>query len=396
MEKLSMKEWIRNKYETHGRQWLHDNFQAFCMETYPPEGKFVHNQETFMRYVREVANGKPLEEPKDIKTVEDQVDFSQVDLTRYNVDKIVTNSWGSDTNQNKQVKVVLSPKENQIDVKELIADFKAEVKDYRPKHTLITREKLTDPVMLEINLPDFHMGLLAWHRETGEDYDVKIATKLYIEAVQAILGMASSYNIEKILLLTGSDFFNSDTIDGTTTKGTRQSEDGRFQKTFHAGWTTLRDAIELCKEVAPVDVVVIPGNHDFSRAYFLGSVLEAWFDKDPDVTIDNEPTYFKFRQYGKCLLGFTHGDTTKPQDLPLLMAHDQPTMWANTKYRAWHTGHIHSMMVFEKPGCTVESVRSLAVASDWIAKMGYRSYREGKGFVWHKERGDIATVNYKP
>jgi hypothetical protein len=255
--------------------------------------------------------------------------------------------------------------------------------------------------MYEINIPDFHLGLLSWHKETGEDYDVKIAMKLYMDCISYLLGKAPE-DTDKILLMVGSDFFNSDTIDNTTTKGTKQSEDGRFQKTFTTGWKVLVDAINLCRQVADVQVMVVTGNHDHQRSYFLGEVLVAWFRDDCSVLIDNNPAYFKYYNYGKNLIGFTHGDTAKKESLPMIMAVDVPELWAKCPYREFHIGHLHSSVTkgfgseTEHTGCKVVSVPSLAVASDWIAKMGYRSVREAQAFIYDKHYGRVGTVSYRP
>jgi hypothetical protein len=251
--------------------------------------------------------------------------------------------------------------------------------------------------MVEINIPDFHMGLLAWAKETrNTDYDINIARDTYLEAVTHLVESTKMYNPAKFLYMIGSDFFNSDTLDNTTSHGTRQTEDGRFQKSFSVGWKTVRDAVEIMKQVADVEVVAISGNHDQAKAFYLGEVVSAWFENDRHVTVDNTPPYHKYKQWGKCLIGLTHGDATKPEALPQIMAHDVPQMWGDTVYRAWHTGHRHTRLVFESPGCVVEYIRSLASASDWTVRQGYRSMRECKAFVWDKQHGDIACINYKP
>jgi len=46
--------------------------------------------------------------------------------------------------------------------------------------------------LLEINVPDLHLGKLAWGEETGDaDYDTEIAQQVFREAVEELL---SDYN----------------------------------------------------------------------------------------------------------------------------------------------------------------------------------------------------------
>jgi len=388
-----MTEWIRVKNEMHGRAWLHDNYEQFCLDT-----NSTSSSESYMRMIRKVLHpaGSPTE-PCSVSTVEDSMDFHDVDMTQFSISKVKVNTWGSKDNQNKQVKLELTPRVPEIDMAELIADFQNEVKQYSPSHKVRTRKQNGDSLMLEINIPDVHFGLLSWAKETGAtDYDIHIAREVYLETLQNLLTFGESYKVSQITIVAGSDFFNSDSLDNTTTKGTKQTEDSRFQKSFQAGWHTLRDAVDMCAEVADVELIIIPGNHDFQKSFYLGEVLSAWYDKSKHVTVDNEPRYFKYKKWGCNLLGYSHGDTVKPQDLPLLMATDVPEMWASTSSREWHIGHGHQDGVFEKPGCKVVKIASIAPASDWIAKMGYRSMREAQAFLYCAEKGRIANFNYRP
>ena len=44
------------------------------------------------------------------------------------------------------------------------------------------------------------------------------------------------------------------------------------------GVKLLIDGIGLLKQMqVPIDVIVIPGNHDLERSYYMGSYLEALF-----------------------------------------------------------------------------------------------------------------------
>jgi hypothetical protein len=391
-------DWIRTNLEKNGRAWLHSNYEQCLYDT-----NSTMSSETYMRKIREVVSEKkPMaNESHEVSTVEQLIDFADVDMTKQNIKSATVNVWGSVNNPNKQVKIELIPKKKELDVAALIEDFRKEVRDYKPVRSKVVREGEGE-LMYELSIPDSHFGLRAWGRETGDaDYDVNIAREVYLNTVSTLLGYIEKQPLSKIMIITGSDFFNSDGMDNTTTRGTPQSEDGRFQKVFQTGWKTMRDAIDMCRNYADVEVIVIPGNHDHERSFYLGEVLDAWYEDDKHVIIDNEPTYFKYKQFGKSLLGVTHGDSVKPEALPLLMATDVPQMWAGTEYREWHTGHLHSSMTkgffqeFERPGCKVVSVNSIAAASDWIAKMGYRSVREANGFLWSKTKGRIASFSAK-
>lgn len=321
--------------------------------------------------------------------------------------------WVAKTYQNWQVKARL---ERDIKfVKERIAGevFQEMTKNYIPP-VLHTNLKLKQGVdennnLLEISIFDLHIGKLAWGGETFENYDVKIARSRFMESIEKLLKGASGFKYNRILFPIGNDFFNSDTMENTTTKGTPQDEDLRWQKTFDVGSRLLIDAINLLKQTGvPIDVVVIPGNHDFERSYYLGSVLKAWFNQDSAVNIDNHASPRKYYRFGNVLLGLTHGGEEKEASLPMLMATDVPSkpFWSETKFHEWHLGHIHrkknvnytvldkSRSLNEDLGVTIRYLSSLTGTEEWHHKKGFvGSTKAADGFVWNHEFGLVAHLN---
>ena len=49
----------------------------------------------------------------------------------------------------------------------------------------------------------------------------------------------------------------------------------------------------------------------------------------------------KYFKYHNNLIGTTHGDGAKENDLPLLMAHEAKEDWAVVNHRYFYTHHIH-------------------------------------------------------
>ena len=88
-------------------------------------------------------------------------------------------------------------------------------------------------------------------------------------------------------------------------------------------------------------------------------------------------------------LGAHHGDKVKMADLPLLMAVDRPEDWGATVYRHISTGHIHHDVVKEVQGVRVESLRTLAAKDPYHALKGYRSLRDTRAAVYHREFGEV-------
>lgn len=366
-----------------------------------------------------VGNNYPADH---IKTLNQLLSACKVDqeiwkVKDYLVNKWDVTSWKNDfpeTIQNFQVKARLE-KNIQISRERAIGGmFLDMIKNYEPPVSKVMYEektpiKSTENNLFEVTLFDLHIGKLAWDGETGENYDTKIARTRYLTTIENLIKRASGFEYSKIVFPVGSDFFNSDTIYNTTTKGTPQDEDLRWQKTFKVGTRLLVDAINVLKQTGvPVDVVVIPGNHDFERSYYMGEYLVAWFNNDPMVNVNNNPSPRKYYRFGEVLLGYTHGSEEKESSLPMLMANDieSKSMWSDTTYHEWHLGHIHrkrnmkytvldnARMVNEDLGVTVRYLSSLTGTEEWHHKKGFiGATKAGEAFIWNDKAGLIVHLN---
>jgi hypothetical protein len=336
----------------------------------------------------------------DIKTLDDLISFCDIDLDTWEVYKFLCNSWGNEDNECFQVKAFLRRKVPGFDMAKQIALFREQAAAHAPKYEPIQHEHKTGN-MLEMSLPDFHFGQLSWGKETGRaNYDIKIATDIYREAVSNLLHHAKPYTPEKIIFMVGSDFFNVNNQNNTTTGGTPQDEDGRWQKTFTYGRQLVVSAVDMCREIADVEVVVIPGNHDTERSFYLGDSLACWYNQCNNVKVNNDPSPRKYIRWGKNLIGMTHGSEEKTQMLPLIMATEAPDMWAKTVFREFHIGHLHHKRTFafvpvqEENGVRVRILPSLCARDAWHTKKGFESIRQGQAFLWNETRGCIAEFNF--
>jgi hypothetical protein len=179
-----------------------------------------------------------------------------------------------------------------------------------------------------------------------------------------------------------------------TAHGTKQQDDVRWQRTYLLGKRMVIEAVETMTTIAPVDLMIIKGNHDEERIFYFGDTLESWFHNNPNVTVDNRPIGRKYYPYGKVLLGFAHGYYERDSKLDALMAHKVPDMWAASRFREWHLGDKHhkkdTLIKTDEMenGVMVRIFRSLADPSVWEFDKGFDgSLRAAEGLLWHKERG---------
>jgi len=257
--------------------------------------------------------------------------------------------------------------------------------------------------MLEISIPDLHYGALAWAQETREDYDSKIAEKRFLDAVQSLLDKGLVFGFSRVLFPVGSDFFHVDNPENSTTAGTRLDADTRWQRSFVHGVRVVRKAVEMIRRHAPVDIVVISGNHDTTRAFYLGELLAAAYENCKDVTVNNAPTPRKYYRWGTVLLGLAHGDRVKTAALPNLMAGEAAADWAQTTHREWHVGHLHHSKEHwfeagrEQNATRIRTLPSLAGTDSWHAAQGYVGARKAaEAYLWSKLDGYVGHFSFSP
>lgn len=237
---------------------------------------------------------------------------------------------------------------------------------------------------------DWHMGLLAWHRETGENYDLNIARETISAAMARVIACTPSS--KQAILLGLGDILHADGYrNATPQSGNQLDVDGRYPRVLESTARLLITATMLAlKRHEKVLIRLIPGNHDPESAIALTLALSMYFENNKRVTVDDDPGLFWWWEWGQVFLGASHGHQAKMDELPLIMAARNPEAWGRTKYRLIFTGHIHRERVIEKPGVRVESVQSPAVPDAWSHGMGYGAGRSMKSITLHKTLGELA------
>jgi hypothetical protein len=197
------------------------------------------------------------------------------------------------------VKVWLRKKTAEVEARNVVADLIEDAKKFAPKYPKISYPKRSDGLVYEIDMADLHFGKLTWNEETGQDYDIEIAAAAARAAFGELLNYVRDLPVGKILLPLGNDFFNVNGAGEYTVNGTRQVEDTRWQKTFREGRKLLVELIDMCTQAAPVDVLIVPGNHDRERMFYAGDALECWYHGHQSVLVDNRAQLRKYYSFGR-------------------------------------------------------------------------------------------------
>tara|TARA_E500000305_G_C4017631_1_gene236695 strand:+ start:462 stop:1679 length:1218 start_codon:yes stop_codon:yes gene_type:complete len=355
----------------------------------------------------------------EIRTLEEALAKAEIDTDVFEVKECTVNQYqmplkiqenGEDRIHREvmwQVKVVLRRKVKQwiTDGIELVHE---RIKKHAPKYTGMNRlKKLKDPHLYEISIYDSHFGKFAWQPETGQNYDLKIAKRIYQTAFADLLARANGFQIDRFLFPVGNDFMHFDSHDAKTTAGTPMgdSADGRYSKVFETCFEVCLEAIDVMANIAPVDVVLVQGNHDKHASYHVCFALKQAYKNHPRVNVDSIWCKRKYVKYGTNLIGLAHGDAVRDKwtRLPTLMATEKPQDWADSTHREFHLGHVHSrakremLPVAEHEGVIVRTLPSLSATDSWHYSHGYTSRRAAESYLYSKADGYVGhfSVNAK-
>ena len=198
---------------------------------------------------------------------------------------------------------------------------------------------------------DAHIGMYAFGKEVGTDYDVNMAYNRCLNSVDDMIAKLRLYKISKIWMPLGNDYFHYDNVRQTTSgSDIVMDTDSRFGRVYRAGTGIMEYMVRRATELAPVEVFYVPGNHDVLTSYTLVAWLKAWFRNDPRVTVSMSENPQQIRAHGGTTIMFEHGKNIPPARFPLIFDH-----WAakngidlNTiTYREVQLGHKHEKRVRE-------------------------------------------------
>jgi hypothetical protein len=279
-------------------------------------------------------------------------------------------------------------------IEKSFAELLDQFKTYSPVYPTIVREKSKDAHLLVVDPADIHIGKLCRAFETGQEYNSQIAVKRVKDGVQGLLNKSQGFDIDKVLLVIGNDILHTDTPKRVTTSGTPQDTDGMWYDNFLDGVRLYVDLIEILMQVADVHVTFNPSNHDYTSGFYLAQLIATHFRQSDNITFDVSISHRKYFTYGFNLIGSTHGDGAKTNDLPLLMAHEAID-WGKCKHRYIYTHHVHHKTAKDIMSVCVESLRSPSGADSWHYKQGYiHAPLAVEGFLHHPIHGQIARLTH--
>jgi hypothetical protein len=247
-------------------------------------------------------------------------------------------------------------------------------------------------------LPDLHVGLYSWGRETGDSYDTDIAVARTVEMVGGLLAQ-SPPSRHAVLLGLGDYFHQNDQTNATPASKHRLEVDGRWPRVYAAGARLVVSLVELlAAKHQSLELVMLPGNHDPDASICLTVSLAMFYAGHERIAVHDEPGLTWYRRHGAVLLGATHGHTLRPDRMAMMLAADRPEDWGEAKHRHFFFGHVHSESAREVGPVRVESFNTPAARDAWNSAAGYRAGQSLSAITFHAAHGEIMRhrVNLPP
>lgn len=364
--------------------------------------KTIRNRIGMLRKTRDDIISRATQSPnKDWKAQVDSFEVKEIKKEQRLVDIIPDNHFLSgvttlideDGNIRMQyIKTASDPKKKINIAKEVMAA----VNNFVPPAKPIPNTKLVNSELMSVYpVGDSHAGLYSYIEETGVSFDLNEFKRVQRQAIDDLV--ASVPNSEIALFIGLGDETHADNSKNRTPRSGHELDvHGRHTEVIRVLIDTRLYQIQrLLEKHHKVIVRINSGNHDIETSLMIALILEAYYRNEPRVEVITSPNPYYFYQFGKNMIATAHGDGAKDTQMNMVMAVDQPQMWADTKYRVCFLGHYHHKSIKEYMGVDVEITPTIAAPDYYSHHKGYRSKRRIQAITYHKENGEYtrATVN---
>lgn len=278
-------------------------------------------------------------------------------------------------------------------MRECVEALKAELPRYEPVSFKATT---VSDLATVYTITDAHVGMKAWGKETGADWDLDIAEKTITSAIIELVNAAPCSRLGVVAQL--GDFLHADSITPLTpTSGHLLDADDRFSKVVQVAIRILRRVIahSLTKH-ENILFINAEGNHDLSSSIWLRELFKAVYENEPRIHVIDTPLPYYVVKHGDTMLAWHHGHIKKNDQLPMLFASQFHDIWGQTKKRYCHTGHRHHFDEKEHSGMYVVQHSTIAARDAYAARGGWMSERTMKAITYHKKFGEVGRITVTP
>jgi hypothetical protein len=274
-------------------------------------------------------------------------------------------------------------------IRETIDGFKD---DILPASVIVAPDASEEHLCNLYTFTDYHLGMLAWHKEGGSDWSISIAEQTIIAALAKMIDQSPKAHTAVINIQ--GDFLHTDGKTPVTPASKHVLDaDSRFPKIRRAAIRIIRSLVGMSlQRHQEVHLIIAEGNHDEESAGWLADLFAVHYEDEPRVTVNDSVLPFYVLEWGNTMLGIHHGHKVKNESLPLLFAAQFPQEWGRTTRREIHCGHRHHRDEKEYNGVTVVQHPTLAARDAYAARGGWIADRAAWAITYHKKYGAVGRV----
>lgn len=231
--------------------------------------------------------------------------------------------------------------------------------------------------------------MLAWAEETGADYDLEIAERLWLDWFAA--AVQASPPAHTAIFAQLGDLVHYDSMTSETPKHRHVLDsDSRFPKIVRVVTRAVRQAIRMLLERhQEVRVIMAPGNHDPASAVWLREGLAAQYENEPRLKVNVSPKPYFAEEWGRTALFYHHGDKRGVTNIDATLAGEFREIYGRSLYAYAHIGHLHSDEGRKTGLMYVERHETLAAKDAHAAWGGWPSGRSAKVITYSKTGGEV-------
>jgi len=285
--------------------------------------------------------------------------------------------------------------ERQLEIMQAVVEGMCSV--IKPLPAVPVSARKVDKKLLNLyTVSDFHLGMLAWADETGDDWDMKIAERLFTKWFDAAFQQAPDAGTGVITIL--GEMAHFDSLDAVTpTCGQVLDADTRYQKLVRYMIRMVRRVVEMALvKHQTVRLLIVQGNHDESGMIWLAEMFSTLYDNEPRVFVDTSADVYKLVQHGKTTLFFHHGHKARFDAIEPVMIAKFRKAFGESTYSYAHVGHLHHQKIVESRNMIVEQHRTLAAKDAYASRGGWMSGRSANVITYSSEFGEVGRLTISP
>lgn len=275
---------------------------------------------------------------------------------------------------------------------EIVAALNAEI--VRKKKTKTPKVSKADiGFMNSYVFGDPHLNMYSWARETGADWDVRIAVERHTQGMLDLISNARQAHTGRFISL--GDLLHNDSLKPLTLNQTAVDVDGRLSMAVDETVSLLRMCIDLMlTKYRHVDVILARGNHPPTIELLLSKMLRVAYEKEPRISVvDNTPKHIPM-VFGDNFQLITHGDRLNHQRKADIATSIFRDLHGSAKFTHVLSGHLHHHDSKEISGVMSEIFQVLPTKDAWHTEQGFVSADQSATVIRYHPKGGIVDRHF--